>query len=182
MMQKALAYKKEIDKEETLVFSFNVSGKCLNNEQYLKKVTDIVSEYQINPAHVQFEITETSAIESIDKLANIIQQFVSKGYCFLIDDFGMAYSTIDYLKKIPCDYLKIDGSFIKDINASEQNAYLAQSIVLMAKAYDKKTIAEFIESQDIFDTVKNIGIDYAQGYFLGRPSPIIKSNENNEVS
>lgn len=174
VIERALKYKAKIDQNDELIFSFNVSGKCLNDDSHLNAVTEFVSKYGINPACIQFEITETSAIHNIDLVANIIDCYVAKGYRFLIDDFGVAYSTIDYLKRIPCDYLKIDGEFIKEINISEENAYLAQSIVLMAKAYNKKTIAEYVENEAIFETVKRMGVDYVQGYYIGRPEATIQ--------
>jgi EAL domain-containing protein (putative c-di-GMP-specific phosphodiesterase class I) len=174
VLEKALIYKNTIDLEDALVFSFNISGKALNDNTYLKKATSLVDKYSINHQNIEFEITETENIHNLNILIKSIQKYKDKGYKFSIDDFGIAYSSISYLKNIPADYVKIDGSFIKDINEKEENLYLVESIVAMAKGYKKKTIAEFVENEDILLTLKEIGVDYAQGYFIDKPKEKIQ--------
>jgi EAL domain-containing protein (putative c-di-GMP-specific phosphodiesterase class I)/GGDEF domain-containing protein len=174
VLEKALRYKNTIDLEDKLVFSFNISGKALNDDTYLRKATKLVDKYSINHKNIEFEITETENISNLDILRKNICKYKDKSYKFSIDDFGIAYSSISYLKNIPADYLKIDGSFIKDINEKEENLYLVKAIVAMAKGYKKKTIAEFVESEDILITLKEIGVDYVQGYFIDKPKEKIQ--------
>ncbi|WP_073338918.1 EAL domain-containing protein [Clostridium grantii] len=174
VLEKSLIYKNTIDLEDKLVFSFNISGKALNDDTYLRKATKLVDKYSINHKNIEFEITETENINNLDILRKNICKYKDKSYKFSIDDFGIAYSSISYLKNIPADYLKIDGSFIKDINEKEENLYLVKAIVAMAKGYKKKTIAEFVESEDILVTLKEIGVDYAQGYFIDKPKEKIQ--------
>ncbi|WP_461205660.1 EAL domain-containing protein [Clostridium sp. DL1XJH146] len=173
VLEKALKYKTEIDPMDKLVFSFNVSGNCLNDDYHLSKASALIDSYKINHKNIEFEITETKSINNLDFLVQTITKYNAKGYSFSIDDFGVAYSNIEYIKRIPCTSVKIDGSFIKDINVSKENLYLATAMVSMAKAYHKKTVAEFIENREVLDTVKKIGVNYGQGFYLGRPSQYI---------
>ena len=169
ILERALAYKKEIDTEDKLVFSFNVSGTLLNDNAYLKKATGIIKKYNIQSENIIFEITETERIFNVDGLIQNMNEYKRQGYRFAIDDFGESYSSISYLKNIPVDYIKIDGSFINDIHQKEENLYLVKSIVNMAKAYKKTTIGEFVESEEVLNIIKDIDIDFAQGYHVGKP-------------
>lgn len=169
VLEKALSYKNIIDPEDNIQLSFNISGKVLNNDEYLIKVVDIMKIHNIKPENIVLEITETQSIENLDSLASIMHSYKKLGIKFSIDDFGTAFSSIQYLKRIPADYIKIDGSFIRDINDKDQNFYLVQSILNMSKAFNMETIAEFVESEQILNTIKELGIDYAQGYYIGKP-------------
>ncbi|MDV3429180.1 MAG: EAL domain-containing protein, partial [Bacillota bacterium] len=169
MLEKALSYKKRIDIEDKLIFSFNLSGKLLNNREYLNKAKAIIDKYNIKHENIIFEITETENIKNINKLANTIKKYNKENFKFSIDDFGTGYSSIYYLKNINVDYLKIDGSFIKDINEKEENLYLVKSIINMAKAFNTKIVAEFVENQYILKTLNDLGVDFAQGYYFNKP-------------
>lgn len=169
VLEKALAYKNISDPEDNVQFSFNISGKVLNDDKYLIKVVDIMGKYNIKAENIVLEITETQSIENLDSLASIMHTYKKLGIKFSIDDFGTAFSSIQYLKQIPADYIKIDGSFIRDINDKKENFYLVQSILSMSKAFKMETIAEFVESEQILNTISKVGIDYAQGYHLGKP-------------
>ena len=169
VLKKALAYKNISDPEDNIQFSFNISGKVLNDEEYLIKVVDIMRSHNIKGENIVLEITETQSIENLDSLASIMHTYKKLGIKFSIDDFGTAFSSIQYLKQIPADYIKIDGSFIRDINDKKENFYLVQSILSMSKAFKMETIAEFVENEQILDTISKVGIDYAQGYYVGKP-------------
>jgi diguanylate cyclase (GGDEF)-like protein len=173
VLEKALAYKNIADPNDNIQFSFNISGKVLNDDEYLIKVVDIMRSYNIKAENIVLEITETQSIENLDRLASIMHTYKKLGIKFSIDDFGTAFSSIQYLKQIPADYIKIDGSFIRDINDKKENFYLVQSILNMSKAFKMKTIAEFVENEQILDTISKVGIDYAQGYFVGKPKESI---------
>ena len=169
VLEKALAYKNISDPEDNVQLSFNISGKVLNDDQYLIKVVDLMRKYNIKAENIVLEITETQSIENLESLASIMHTYKKLGIKFSIDDFGTAFSSIQYLKQIPADYIKIDGSFIRDINDKKENFYLVQSILSMSKAFKMETIAEFVESEQILNTISKVGIDYAQGYYLGKP-------------
>ena len=173
VLEKALAYKNIADSEDNIQFSFNISGKVLNDDKYLIKVVNIIKNHNVKTENIVLEITETQSIENLDSLATLMNTYKKLGIKFSIDDFGTAFSSIQYLKQIPADYIKIDGSFIRDINDKKENFYLVQSILNMSKAFKMKTIAEFVESEQILNTIKELGIDYAQGYHIGKPKNTI---------
>ncbi len=174
ILEKALKLKKRVDKEDKLIFSFNLSGKVLNDKTYLRKATSIVDKYSIKHNKIDFEITETEKLYDIWKTNEILLHYVEKGYNFSVDDFGTAYSGISYLKYIPAKVIKIDGSFITNIDKNEENYYLVKSMIAMAKGYKKKTVAEFVESEEEYNTLKDLGIDLVQGYYIGRPDQELK--------
>lgn len=169
VLEKAMIYKREVDKDDKLVFSLNISGKVLNNINYLKKATSIIEKYEIKPESIIFEITETENISNLENLIEIMNEFKKRGFKFSIDDFGTGFSSIKYLKSIPADYIKIDGSFIKDINVNHENLYLVKSMVNMARAFNLEIVAEFAENEKIFESIRGLDIDYAQGYYVGKP-------------
>ena len=173
ILEKALSYKNISDPKDIIEFSFNISGKVLNDDEYLIKVVEIIMNHNIKPENIVLEITETQSIKNLDSLASIMHTYKKSGIKFSIDDFGTAFSSIQYLKQIPADYIKIDGSFIRDINDKKENFYLVQSMLNMSKAFKMKTIAEFVESEQILNTISELGIDYAQGYYVGKPKKSI---------
>ena len=168
VIHKALQYKKEINSDMHL--SINISGKEME-EAFLDKIWNWVNVYHINPKEITLELTETSAIKNIEEVSLLISKFKQKGFCFALDDFGTGFSGIQYLRDLPVDFVKIDGSFIKNIDQDQKNYYLVKSLTSMAKAFDTKVVAEFVENKNIFNLLKDIEIEYAQGYFIGKPCP-----------
>jgi EAL domain-containing protein (putative c-di-GMP-specific phosphodiesterase class I) len=169
VIEKALKYKCKVDSKDKIKLSINVSGRDLNDSNFLPKVVLLADEYEIKYQNLIFEITETQNIKNMDRLVHTIHAFKKLGFKFSIDDFGTGFSSMQYLKRIPADYLKIDGSFIRDLNENEKNLYLVKSIVSMAKAFEMTAIAEFVENEKILKVLKEIGIDYGQGYHIGKP-------------
>lgn len=170
ILNKAIEYKTKVDKEDKIIFAFNMSGKSLNDSNYLNKVSSIIDKYNVKHENIILEITETQNIENIDELLKLVNKLKKSNYKFSIDDFGTGFSSIYYLKNIPVDYIKIDGSFIKDINEKKENLYLVKSIINMAKAFELKIVAEFVENKGILDTLEKLDVDYVQGYYIGKPS------------
>ncbi|MBF8982847.1 EAL domain-containing protein [Lutibacter sp. B2] len=170
VIKKAMNYKNHIDQEDKIKLSINVSGKDLNDSEFLPKVVGFADEYKIKYQNIIFEITETQNIDNMDSLVKTISSFKKLGFTFSIDDFGTGFSSIQYLKRIPADYLKIDGCFIKDLTKNEESLYLVKSMIHMAKAFKMETVAEFVENEEILTIIKEIGVDYAQGYYIGKPN------------
>ena len=119
-----------------------------------------------------FEILETEGVENYKKVASFIKKLKSHGCSIAIDDFGSGYSNFEQILKLDIDYIKIDGSLIKNILTNRENEIVIKTIISFAKELGVKTIAEFVSSEAIFDKVKSLGIDYAQGYYIGKPAPI----------
>ena len=119
-----------------------------------------------------FEITETAAITNLVSATRFITALKGWGCCFALDDFGSGLSSFAYLKQLDVDYLKIDGVFVKDIVADPISLAMVKSINDIGQVMGKRTIAEFVENDDILEKLREVGVDYAQGYCIGRPTPL----------
>ncbi len=157
---------------ENICFSVNISGASLNDKQFLRFLSQKFQTYNLPPDIFCFEITETIAINNLHQASVFIKSLKSLGCSFALDDFGKGMSSLTYLKNLPVDYLKIDGSFIKEINTETVTKAMVQAINYLAEAIGVKTIAEFAENQEIVNILKDLDVDYAQGYFFGKPSLI----------
>jgi EAL domain-containing protein (putative c-di-GMP-specific phosphodiesterase class I) len=118
-----------------------------------------------------FEITETSAIADLPNATRFIQALKELGCRFSLDDFGTGMSSFAYLKHLPIDFIKIDGSFVTEMLNSKIDRAMVEMIVHVARVIGKSTVAEFVESDGIISALREIGVDYAQGYAIGKPSP-----------
>lgn len=154
-------------------YAINLSGASLNDNQFIKFLYQQFELYQIPPAMICFEITETLAIANLKKAVHLIQSFKRLGCSFALDDFGSGMSSFSYLKTLPIDYLKIDGGFVKELLTDPVAREIVESIHRIGHVMEIKTIAEFVENDAIFTEIKNIGIDYVQGYGIGKPQPFI---------
>lgn len=150
-------------------FSINLSGASLNDEYFLDFLSQKLVSCDLSPQMFCFEITEAIAIANIDKINDFIVSLKNLGCSFALDDFGKGMSSLTYLKNLPVDYLKIDGSFITELNKDKVSKVMVEAINHLAVGIGLKTVAEFVENEDILDTLRNLKIDYAQGYHLGRP-------------
>ncbi|MGE9764134.1 EAL domain-containing protein [Pseudomonas sp. PDM20] len=155
--------------------AINLSGATIGDETFLDFLRDVQPRYGIEPASVCFEITETSAIANLVNATRFIQELKALGYRFSLDDFCAGMSSFVYLKHLPVDYLKIDGSFIKDMLEDPIDRAMVQVINQIGHVMGKRTVAEFVETQEILEVLREIGIDYAQGYGLARPQPFNRS-------
>ncbi len=163
--------KSSFEKLDTLNFPITIN---ISIEDILdKKVSSFILRRLNNTGNghlVTFEIVESQEIESHIKVVNFIKKVKSLGCKIAIDDFGSGYSNFEQLLKLDIDYLKIDASLIKDIDTNRDSEIMTKSIISFAKEMGLKTIAEFVSTQSIFDKVKLLGVDYAQGYHIGKPS------------
>lgn len=135
-------------------------------------VLDPAINSQSLTSKICFEITETAAITNLASTIKFINTSKKKGCKFALDDFGSGLSSFAYLKNLPVDFIKIDGEFIKDIAENPINFSMVRSINEIGHVMGKLTIAEFVESSAILKTLQGIGVDYAQGYYIGLPQPI----------
>ena len=150
----------------------NLSGQSLTDNELLAWLKDNPSIESGHFGKMLFEVTETAALSNINSANNFISTLKSRGSQFALDDFGMGFSSFNYLKQLSVDYLKIDGSFIQNLPRDSMNQNLVQSIVEVAHKLHKETIAEFVEDKETLRMVRNYGSDHAQGYFIGRPQPL----------
>jgi EAL domain-containing protein (putative c-di-GMP-specific phosphodiesterase class I) len=119
-----------------------------------------------------FEITETAAVGSLDQAVSVIQQLQARGATVALDDFGVGMSSMAYLKRLPVDFVKIDGQFVRDMATDPLDLAMVRSINDIAHLMGKQTIAEFVETESVLVLLRSLGVDHAQGYFVGRPMPI----------
>jgi diguanylate cyclase (GGDEF)-like protein/PAS domain S-box-containing protein len=156
-------------------FSINISGQSITDPEILKLIIKKLDESNINGNKFCFEITETAAISNLSTALKFINSLKAKGCRFALDDFGSGLSSFGYLKKLPVDYLKIDGMFVKDIVDDPIDHAMVKSINEIGHVMGMKTIAEFVENDMIKGMLKEIGVDYVQGYGVGKPEPLEKS-------
>jgi len=158
--------------QQLSVCSVNLSGVSMSDETMLAFISEQFDIWGIPPQKICFEVTETAAIANLSYATNFIHQLRDKGCSFSLDDFGSGLSSFAYLKNLPVDYLKIDGLFVKDILDDKVDLAMVKSINEVGHVMDKKTIAEFVENEQIFNLLNVLGVDYAQGYGIGKPVPL----------
>jgi diguanylate cyclase (GGDEF)-like protein len=156
--------------------SINLSGPSLTAPGFLQAVIDYLNYYQIPAEKICFEITETAAISNLTDATNFIDAMHKKGCSFALDDFGTGLSSFAYLKYLPVDFLKIDGVFVKGIVDDPIDYAMVKSIHEVGRVMGKKTVAEFVENSDVVLKLKEIGVDYSQGYGIAKPCPIEELN------
>ena len=155
----------------------NLSGASLSDERFRQSLRATLEQIQLPPATVCFEITETAAVANLSKVVHFIGEVKQLGCLFALDDFGSGLSSFAYLKNLPVDYLKIDGSFVKDIETDPIDLAMVQAINAIGHVMGLKTIAEYVSSEAILERVREIGVDYGQGYHLGEPMPLTQLGE-----
>ena len=152
--------------------NINLSGPSLNDDSFLEYLEDQLKEYQIPAQLICFEITETVAIANFTRAIQFVQRLKGLGCRFALDDFGSGFSSFGYLKHLPVDYLKIDGAFVKNMVNNSFDLAMVRSINEMGHLMGLKTIAEFVETENIYKLLKILGVDYAQGYWVANPRPL----------
>jgi diguanylate cyclase (GGDEF)-like protein len=150
-------------------FAINVSGHSVNDESFADFVLEQFSRMQAPTSKVCFEITETAAIANLDNARDFMNRMKIIGCRFSLDDFGTGLSSYSYLRNLPVDYVKIDGVFVKDLNNNPSDYAVVRSINEIGHYLGKKTIAEFVENDAILAQLREIGVDYAQGYGIEKP-------------
>ncbi|MBQ0721252.1 MAG: EAL domain-containing protein [Gammaproteobacteria bacterium] len=155
-----------------LRISINLSGPTISDDSFMRYLLDIIDDSGIDPHHLQFEITETAAIRQFDRALELIKALKARGCRFSLDDFGTGLSSLGYLKQIPVDYLKIDGSFIRNMELNDVDFSMVSTINHLAHVMGIATIAECVENQIQLSMLQEIGIDCVQGFFIEKPKPL----------
>ena len=152
--------------------SVNLSGQSLNEDAFHQFLEDVLNKYDINPSWLTLEITETATVANFSKATRLILAMKARGCLFALDDFGSGLSSFSYLKNIPVDYIKIDGSFVRDIVNDETDFAFVRSINQIASIMGLSTIAEYVENERIANRLHEIGVDFIQGHYIGKAIPI----------
>jgi len=160
------------------ITAINISGATLGTENFVEFIIDMFEAYpEIPPNQICLEITETAAIRNLDKLQILIRELKEYGCRFALDDFGTGLSSLSQLKHMDIDFLKIDGSFIKDIVDDHVDKAMVASVVNIGKAMGIPTVAEWVENQAILDAITEMGVTYAQGYHIAHPKIVEGQND-----
>ena len=166
----------EADEREKLAMcSINLSGQSLGDDKFLPFVIEQFQKSGIDASKICFEITETAAVASFSQANRFIQALKELGCRFALDDFGTGLSSFGYLKHFPVDFLKIDGSFVREILHDPIDREMVRSINEIGHLTGKKTIAEFAENAEIIQMLTSLGVDYAQGYGIAQPQRVLKA-------
>jgi len=153
--------------------AINLSGQTLSDETFHHEVVALLEDSEIPADRLCFEITETSAIANIANATLFMQRLKLHGCTFALDDFGSGLSSFAYLKSLPVDFVKIDGLFVKDILSDPVDRAMVKAIIEMAHAMGKKTIAEFVENDEVLQELIDLGVDYVQGYGISTPRRLL---------
>ncbi len=154
------------------VYGINLSGQSLADSKFTSNTLAMISACNIDLSRLCFEITETAAIDNMENANSFLLELQQLGCFTALDDFGSGLSSFAYLRNMPINYLKIDGMFVRQVGKDPTSRVMVESIHAIASTMNLKTIAEFVEDEDIRGELINIGIDYAQGYYFGAPEPM----------
>jgi diguanylate cyclase (GGDEF)-like protein/PAS domain S-box-containing protein len=160
---------------EEVRFSINLSGKAFEDASLLPMIQNLLVDARIDPSKVCFEITETAAIAKLSEAKKFISALKSMGCLFALDDFGAGFSSFAYLKNLPVDKLKIDGAFVQGMATSQIDQAMVKSMNQVAQALGKQTIAEYVEDAATLELLRDFGVDYAQGNYIGKPREALMS-------
>jgi PAS domain S-box-containing protein len=154
------------------VFHANLSAHSIGNLALLSEIEQQISAFKPDPSKLVFEITETALIGNIQAGEAFVRGLADLGCAIALDDFGTGFGSFTYLKRLPVQYLKIDVEFIRDLATSNANQHLVKAIVLLAKGFEQLTVAEGVEDAETLELLRDYGVDFAQGFHIGRPAPI----------
>jgi EAL domain-containing protein (putative c-di-GMP-specific phosphodiesterase class I) len=152
--------------------AINLSGASVTDNSFMEYLLEQISEFGVGTSRLCFEITETGTISNLVKAADFVRAFRNIGCKFSIDDFGTGLASHNYLRELPVDYVKIDGSFITGIDKNRSDYAMARSINDLAHFLGQETIAESVENDAIIVKLEELGVDYLQGWGVGRPKPL----------
>lgn len=161
---------KTLEERPNIHIFINLSGVSLGDKALLSFIEESIKNSTIDPARLGFEITETTAIRDLSQSRTWIKRIKLLGCKFALDDFGVGFSSFSYLSDLPVDYLKIDGSFVRNLDKDPTQKALIQAINALAHVLGKQTIAEFVENEAILKILQELNVDCCQGYYIGKPN------------
>lgn len=170
--RKTFAYQKALEARGRRVsFSMNLSGRDLADAGMAVFLKKSMEETGADPDRLIFEITETAAIQDMDRALEFIGQMKALGCRFSLDDFGVGFTSFVYLRELGVDFIKIDGSFVRNLHEKPEDRSVVRAIVQMAREMGIRTVAEFVEKPEALALLTDIGVDYGQGFLIGKPAP-----------
>ncbi|WP_224982990.1 putative bifunctional diguanylate cyclase/phosphodiesterase [Geomonas agri] len=175
LLEKAFAMVEEQGYQGNLFV--NLSPKSMILNEFLPNIIALADRYRIDRSRVVFELTERETVKNLTLLEKFVYDLKSQGFKFAIDDFGSGFSSFQYIRQFPIDFVKIEGVFVRNMLNDYRDMAFVKTLAILAKEFNISTIAEYIESEEILQAVQSVGIDYAQGFHLGRPSPQLGNSQ-----
>jgi len=169
-LAQATPYRAEL-KKANISLSINISGPSLTDQKFLERIRGLLEKSRLEPGLITFEITETVAVLSLAKAVSFIRELRAVGCRFALDDFGTGVNSLKNLTSLPVDRVKIDGSFVADLLTNRQSESMVRAIVGLARDLGIRTVAEYAESREIIDRLRELGVENAQGYGVEKPRP-----------
>lgn len=157
--------------DDGIIYALNVSGQSIGDEKFLEFAGAAIRSSGIDPRRLCMEITETAAVSRLTDAVHFIRELSNLGVRFALDDFGAGMASFSYLKNLPVDFLKIDGSFVRSVDESRVDRGMVEAINRIGHEMNLKVIAEHVEHEGVLEILKNIGVDYAQGWFIAPGAP-----------
>ncbi len=161
-------------------FAINLSGSVVDDPLLIPLLKQFIKESEVDPRGLIFEVTETAAVSNLQQAKKMMTAIKALGCQFALDDFGVGFSSFNYMRELPVDIIKIDGIFIRNLENNEADQLFVKALADVAKGLGKKTIAEFVESEKTLNLLAKFGIDYGQGYHIGKP--MLEPNYDNSPS
>ncbi len=172
VLRKAVAQAAEINKSGNRIrLSINLSAHAFNDPELLPLIRRELSRNHVDPTLLMFEITETAALDNLPGTRNLLREIKELGCGFVLDDFGVGFSSFYYLRELPVDAVKIDGSFVRNLVSNPADQILVKALCSVARGFGKKITAEFVENEEVLLLLEKMEVDFAQGYYIGKPSP-----------
>lgn len=172
VLKQAIIKQAELQQNDPdISLSINLSGHAVSDPVLLPLLKKLLLETGANPERLIFELTETAAVADIIQAKDFMLQLNKLGCRFSLDDFGTGFSSFRYMRELPIDIVKIDGSFITDLANNTDDQLFVKALVDVAQGMGKKTVAEFVENTESLSLLHAFGVDYAQGFYIGRPEP-----------
>ncbi len=170
LIDKAVATIADSDLDKDIKLFFNLSPKSLVISDFIENVKNTIVYYNLPPSRIIFEITERDTIRNLELLKKFVQALRFEGFSFAIDDFGSGFASYAYIKHFPIDFVKIDGEIVRTMLSNKIDEAFIKSTITLTKALNMKTIAEFVENRETLEALASAGVDFVQGYYIGKPA------------
>jgi Amt family ammonium transporter len=180
MLAKAVELLAGDARDDKHIYAVNLSAQSLADEHFLGDTAELLKQHDDLTPHLCFEITETAAISNWRQAVRFMEQLQELGCRFAIDDFGSGMTSFPYLRQLAVDFVKIDGTIVSDISSDPIDHTMVDTINKIAHELGMLTIAEYVESERVLDAVRDLGVDFAQGFLFERPQPWIESSHPND--
>lgn len=152
--------------------SLNISGHSMGHPRVRDALLEAVAEHEVDARHLVLEVTETVAVSDMEEAREFAASLADAGVRFALDDFGQGYGSFSFLRTMEFDFVKIDGEFVREIDSSAVDLSIVRAIVKVSHELGKQVVAEFVSTPEVLEVVRAEGVDYAQGYEIGRPVPM----------